>query len=141
MSGRECFFSFLPPSHKVCFASGEFTASLQVLSELPASIWTNGGMFRSQIRHHSALLSGMISDSLSLFVRCCLCLPLLLWCQCLNGIMSHTHTAQTPVMQYDLFSYQLLTLSTISDFSWHPPPPHTQAKVFRCAPAVSERNR
>lgn len=146
MERNTFFFPFLPPSNKVGFANGEFTASLQVLSELPASIWTGGGMFRSQIRHRSALFSGMISDSLPVCPLLSLppSLPLLLWCQRLGGIMSHahTHTAQTPVMQYDLFSYQLLTLSTISDSCWHQHShmrsrTHTQAKVSRCAPAVS----
>lgn len=47
--------------------------------------------------------------------------------------VTHIRTAQTPVMQYDLFSYQLLTLSTISGPSWHQytlTHAHTEAKVF-----------
>lgn len=44
--------------------------------------------------------------------------------------MSHTHARQTsPVMQYDLFSYQLLALRAISGLSMAPTHTHTEAKV------------
>lgn len=94
------------------------------------------GMLRSQMHHHSALFSGMNSDPPPWFPFTVSALPLLLLCRFFffSTALCHAHTPQTPVMQYDLFSYQLLTLSTISDSCWHQ---HTQAKVFRCAPAVS----
>lgn len=47
------------------------------------------------------------------------------------------HRAQTLVMQYDLFSYQLLALSTLALLAPTLTYTHVQAKVFRCTASVS----
>lgn len=133
--GSPLFLFLPPPSNKVDFANGEFTASLQALSELPASIWTGE---RDVEEPNASPLGSFLRHEFRPPPWCPFtvsALPLLLLCRFFfPTALCHVHTPQTPVMQYDLFSYQLLTLSTISDSCWHQ---HTQAKVFRCAPAVS----
>ncbi len=100
--GKPPFF----PLNKVIFANREFTASLQALSELPASIWTGGRSALYSVRKYT------LPPCLPFH---CLCHPLLLMRLFSKALChTHTHTAQTPVMQHDLSSYQLLTLSTIS---------------------------
>lgn len=98
------------PLDKVCFANREFTASLQTLCELPASIWT-GDRYSVAKCITTQLFSLTQIQTFSLFTLYCLCLSLLFLPPFSTALC---HTAQSPVMQYDLFSYQLLALSTIS---------------------------
>lgn len=112
--------------NKVCYAKRDFTASLLALCELPASIWSGDGC--SVAKSISArLFSPTLTHTLPVY-------PLLSQSPSSSQYyVTRIHTAQTPVMQYDLFSYQLLTLSTISGLSWHQythTHAHTEAKVF-----------
>lgn len=109
-----------PPPNKVCYARER----IYCIIALPASVWNIDEC--SAAKYISAQLSATIR---SIFALCCLLLHLVF------NIMSHM--AKTPVMQFDLFSYQLLTLSTICDSLLAKMYTHTQAKVLRCAPAVS----
>lgn len=69
------------PLNKVIFANREFTASLQALCELPASIWTGD---------HSALFSGVNTDSLPVYPLLSLS-PSSSPASVFHSIMSHTH--------------------------------------------------
>lgn len=73
------------PLNKVIFANREFTASLQALCELPASIWTGD---------HSAFFSGVNTDSLPVYPLLSLS-PSSSPASVFHSIMSHTHSTNS----------------------------------------------
>lgn len=118
MRRREPSLFFFTPSNKASFANREFTASLQALSELPASIWTRDGC--SAAKYAARLFLGLefrprprlpFTVSASSFFSSCISLSFF--------VHYVRHMALTSVMQYDLFLLSTVDIEHNLTLCWH----------------------